>query len=192
MTYYEGILVTDGDTPNAAAIGAEIEDGRLGSQIYLPSDTGRKLEEEVKFTFSLVDRPDLFFKAALTGHDEPGESELSEERLVEEDGFLYPNEATKIYFCKVGKIKIISEEDRYGEANIKLIEAEILEEKGSGDNIGRESPLIDAMVHASRMFVADQEQKLELKKKIENILDESGSELKHKILDFVEAKIDEV
>ncbi|MFW5945691.1 MAG: DUF447 domain-containing protein [Candidatus Natronoplasma sp.] len=192
MSYYEGILVTDGDSPNAAAIGAEIEDERFGSRIYLPSDTGRKLEEEINFTFSLTDEPVLFFKAALTGHDESDESELSTDGLVEEDGYLYPVEATKIYFCNVVRTKVVSEEDRYGEANIKLIEAEIVEEKGNNGYIGRENPLVDAMVYASRMLVADEGQKVELKKKIEDILDESESELKRKIFDFVEAKIDEV
>jgi len=187
MSYYEGILVTTNQIPNAAAIGAEIEGNRIGSQVYLPSDTGRRLEEGVRFTYSLTTDPELFYKAALTGHNEPNESELTTTNLKDENkDFIYPSEATKIYFCEVKRTKMITEKDDYGKAKIKLIEAEILKDKGTEEYIGRENELVDAMVYASRMFVADEKQKERIKERVKSVLEDTDSNLKGKILDFVE------
>ncbi len=187
MSYYEGILVTTDHRPNAAAIGAEIEGDRIGSQVYLPSDTARRLDEEVRFTFSLTTDPGLFYKAALTGHNEPDKAELESQNLKDEgDDFIYPSKATKTYYCEVKRTKMITEKDDYGKANIKLIEAEILKEKGVGEYIGRENLLVDAMVYASRMFVADEEQKEKIRERVKSVLEDTESDLKEKILDFVE------
>ncbi len=187
MSYYEGILVTTNHRPNAAAIGAEIEGDRIGSQIYLPSDTARRLDEDVRFTYSLTSDPRLFYKAALTGHDEPEKPELEPQNLkAEDDDFIYPSGATKTYFCEVKRTKIITEKDDYGKANIKLIEAEVIKKKGTDEYIGRENPLVDAMVYASRMFVADEEQKEWIREKVKSVLEDTDSKLKGKILDFVE------
>lgn len=192
MNYYEGILVTNEDDSNVAAIGAKIDEDSMDSKIYMPSDTARRLEEGVKFTFSLTADPELFYRAALTGHDDPETSELSKDSLEREESFLYPKEATKTYFCRVESTKVITEKDEYGEARIKLVEGKVLEERGKGDHTGREDPLIDAMVHASRMYVADQDQRKAIREKVENILENDGSEVKRKVLDFVEGKTDEV
>lgn len=187
MSYYEGILVTEGYRPNAAAIGAEIDGDKIASQIYLPSDTGRRLDEEVRFTFSLTTDPDLFYKAALTGHNEPNMPELSFESLkYGDEDFLYPSKASKIYFCEVKRTEKITEMDKYGEAKIKLIEGKILDERGPDEYIGRENPLVDAMVYASRMFVAGEEQQERIREKVKSILEDDESDLKEKILDFVE------
>jgi len=187
MSYYEGILVTTNHRHNAAAIGAEINDDIIVSQIYLPSDTSRRLDEGVRFTYSLTTNPELFYKAALTGHNDPDMSELSSTELKEEEGgFFYPVEASKSYFCKVKSTKMITETDEYGEAKIKLIAAQTLKERGAEDYIGRENPLVEAMVHASRMFVADKEQKKHIRNKVKSVLDGVESDLKQKILDFVE------
>lgn len=187
MSYYEGILITTDNRPNAAAIGAEIEDDKIGSHVYLPSDTGRRLNEGVRFTYSLTKDPELFYKSALTGHDEPDVPELSTENLKKQgEGFFYPSEATKIYFCEVNRTRKITEKDEYGEAKIKLIEAKVLKERGNEEYIGRENPFVDAMVYASRMFVADEEQKERIEKRVNSILEETESDLKRKILEFVE------
>ncbi len=187
MSYYEGILITTNHRPNAAAIGAEINGDRIGSQIYLPSDTARRLDEGVRFTYSLTTDPELFYKAALTGHNEPDITELSIDNLKDEgQEFLYPLNANKIYFCQVERTKMITEEDKYGKAEIKLVESKVLKEKGTEEYIGRENPLVDAMVHASRMFVANEKQKKCISKRVRSILDDNESDLKRKILDFIE------
>jgi len=187
MPYYEGILVTANHRPNAAAIGAEINDDLIRSRVYLPSDTARRLDEGVRFTYSLTTDPELFYKAALTGHNEPGISELSTEDL-KDDGrdYLYPLEASKIYFCEVKLTHMITETDKYGEANIKNILAKVIKECGTEEYMGRENPLIDAMVYASRIFVADEGQKEYIRKKVKSILEDVESDLKQKILDFIE------
>lgn len=192
MTYYEGVLVTDHDSLNAAAIGAEIDEARIGCQIYMPSDTARKLEDDVDFTFSLTTDPELFYKAALTGHNDPETSELEKDSLEREGPYLYPEQATRTYYCRVESNKEITEEDEYGEARIKLVEGKVLEIEGDLEHIGRENPLVDAMVHATRMFVADREQRKAIKERVENILKGHEYDLKRKILDFVEGKTDEV
>ncbi len=192
MTYYEGILVANGSSINAAAIGAEIDEGSIGSQVYKPSDTARKLKDGSRFTFSLTDKPELFYKVALAGHDRPQRSELSKDDLVKDGGFFYPKDATRIYFCEVKRTRTIKEKDEYGDTEIKLVEGEVLEKRGDGDHIGREEPLVDAMVYATRMYVADEEQKKSIKEKVEDVLAENDSNLKKKILDFVEGKIDEI
>ncbi len=186
MTYYEGLLLSEDDRINLAAIGAEIEDSKLGCQIYRPSDTARNLKKGFRFTYCLTDDPSLFFKGALTGHDDPDYSEIDEDRLKEEEGLSYPKKATRVYFCDVERTTEIKEEDEYGEARIKLVEAKILEKKMQGEYIGRENPLIEAMVPASRMYVAEGEQKSTLERKVKTSLPESDSDLKDRILDFVE------
>ncbi len=187
MAYYEGILVTKENRPNAAAIGAEIDADKIGSQVYFPSDTARRLDEGIPFTFSLTNDPELFYRAALTGHDEPNMPELDLHDLEEKgERYLYPSKASKTYFCEVKRTEVIKETDQYGEAKIKLIEGKILEKKGEGEYIGRENPLVDAMVHASRIFVADGKQKENIRKKVNSILAETESDLKQKILDSVE------
>ncbi len=185
MTYYEGILVSSGESINSAAIGAEIEDSTLGCQIYRPSDTARNLNEGSRFTFSLTDDPLLFFKGALTGHDSPTEEEIEPEDLEEKDGFYHPEEANRVYFCEVKKFGEMSQEDEYGEAKIKLVEAEVLDVEGEDDHIGRDDPLVDAMVHATRMYVADEAQREELEKKIREVLSDIDSRLKDRIIRFV-------
>ncbi len=187
MSYYEGILVTTNQRPNAAAIGANIEGDRIENQVYLPSDTARRLDEDIWFTYSLTTDPGLFYKAALTGHNEPDKAELDSRNLkAEGEGFIYPADATKTYFCEVKRTKMITEKDDYGKANIKLIEAEILKERGVEKYIGRENPLVDAMVYASRMFVADEKQKERIRERVKSVLEDNESNLKGKILDFVE------
>ncbi len=187
MSYYEGILVTTDHRPNAAAIGAKIEGETIESRIYSPSDTAQRLDEGIRFTFSLTTDPELFYRASLTGHNDPDISELSTGDLKEEGrDFIYPSEATKTYFCEVKSTERIKERDKYGRANIKLIEGEILKERGVEKYIDREDPLVDAMVHASRMFVADEGQKEQIRKKVKFILQDNESDLKQKILDFVQ------
>ncbi len=122
--------------------------------LYFPSDTARRLDEGIPFTFSLTNDPELFYRAALTGHDEPNMPELDLHDLEEKgERYLYPSKASKTYFCEVKRTEVIKETDQYGEAKIKLIEGKILEKKGEGEYIGRENPLVDAMVHASRIFL---------------------------------------
>lgn len=186
MTYYEGILATKGVWHNFAAIGAEIVESKIGGKVYLPSDTADRLEEGKRFTFSLADEPELFFKAALTGNNRSDYCELKTSGYEVDGEFVYPKRATKIYFCKIKKTKLIEQEDEYGEAEIKLFEAEIIRKEGELEYISREEPHVDAMVHASRFNIADKEQKKKIQNQVESILSDVQTDLKKKILEYIQ------
>lgn len=193
MTYHEGILISKNTNVNAAAIGADIEPPVIESKVYRPSDTARNLEQGVQFTFSLTEDPSLFFRAALNGHDEPQTQEIDHSDLIVEDDFIYPKDVEAVYFCEVERVSINSVRDRYGSSELKEIEGQILKTIGKEEKgLGRGEPLIDALVHASRIYVADEKQKKQLRKKIETILKDERSLLKKKIIDFVEEHMDEV
>ncbi len=194
MTYYEGILGTSNDWPNFAAVGAEITGSKIGGRLYLPSDTGTRLVEGKSFSFSLTDNPNIFFKAALTGHNKKNQQELGDDEFIQKNGYVYPTQASKVYLCKTKKTKIVRRTDRYGEAKIKLFEGEILEKIIECEEyLSREDPCLDALVYATRLPLADNEQKQELIREIDKILNkikknskQEDKKTKEKILDFVE------
>ncbi|GEM_PF-1675762 len=194
MVYHEGILVTSNEVVNAAAIGADIEASKIRCMIYRPSDTARNLESEKRFTYCLTDDPLLFFKGALTGNDEPKSPELSEEELCLQDDFFYPKKATKVYFCTVDSTFEKYIFDEYGEARLKGVEGTIICENKirEAQPLDREDPLVDAMVHATRLSIADEEKKESLQGKIREILAAEEStknhrkDVKDKIIEFVE------
>ncbi|MFP4608180.1 MAG: DUF447 domain-containing protein [Candidatus Natronoplasma sp.] len=195
MVYHEGILVSTDEKINAAAVGAEIEGSKLKCRIYRPSDTAENLEVGVRFTYSLTDDLSLFFKAALTGRDEPGLSELSEDEIRRKENFFYPEEATEVFFCKVEEVWEKKIRDEYGSARLKHVVAEIQSKETLREAapLNREESLLDAMVHASRLPIVDGEQKRTIRKKIDrglasvNLDPESREgKIKNKIIDFVE------
>ncbi|MEF8873127.1 MAG: DUF447 domain-containing protein [Candidatus Thermoplasmatota archaeon] len=195
MVYHEGILVSSNEVVNAAAIGADIETQKIRCRVYRPSDTARNLEPREKFTFSLTDDPSLFFKGALTGRDEPDNAELSEEELSRQDAFFYPDRATKVYFCRVESTSEKKITDRYGETRLKRVEGKVLfeEQKNKGQHLDRKNPLLDAMVHASRLPVADERQRKDLQKKVRSVLNSfepdsktDQAKIKNKIIGFIE------
>ncbi|MBS3816988.1 MAG: DUF447 family protein [Candidatus Thermoplasmatota archaeon] len=189
MAYYEGILTSTNHLINSAAIGAEIKEDKIVCEIYRPSDTARNLDENKRFTFSLTADPTLFFKGSLTGHNDPDYEEIGEEELKKEEDFFYPVNSTKTYFCRVKDIDEKKVRDEYGGSELKKVTAPIIEEKGEKNNyIGRKNPLVDAMVHATRIYVADERQKKKIREKVREILKDNESELKKKILEFIEAR----
>ncbi len=193
MTYREGILVSENTVVNAAAIGAEIDHPVIEFEVYIPSDTARNLDKGVRFTYSLTKDPSLFFKAALTGHDDPRSAELDKSQLITEGDFIYPKEVTKVYFCEVEEVSKKTIQDEYGTSELKEIKGNISEKMGGKkDLLDRENSLIDAMVYASRMYVADERQKKQIYKKVKSVLKDTESPLKKKIIGFVEAHLDEI
>ena len=186
MTYFEGIIVSKNHKVNVSAAGAELEKGIMKMRIYRPSDTAKNLENYNKFTFSLTADPDLFYKAALRGQNDPKIQELDDEELVRNNEFLYPEKASIVYFCKIKDREEISEKDKFGEVKILEIKAEIIDKKGSGDYIQRENPLVDAMVYATRKHVADEGQIEKIIEKVKNLLKDEEGELASKIIAYVE------
>lgn len=186
MVDHEGILVSWDPTINASAAGADRKGDHLHFLFYLPSDTGRVLTPGTHFTYSLCSGAELFYRAALTGTNAPDHQELEEDELAEKDGYIYPNAAEKVFFCEVASSYQRVERDVYGSAPVKVVEAKIKDEIGKGKGLTREDPLIEAMVHASRMHVADAEQKKELKEKIFDALDGKESPVASDIREFVE------
>ncbi len=181
MVHREGILVSWNHHVNAAAVGADIEKDEISFRIYKPADTAKNLEHNSRFTYSLTDTPELFYKAALTGADSSS-GELDSEEIKEEDGFYYPVKATQTYFCKVTRITNDTVTDEYGTSDIRYIKAEILYHKGKGSYIQRKNPLVDAMVHASRYRIAnDEAMKERIRRKVTEILKDEKGELADKI-----------
>ncbi len=193
MTHHEGILVSKDTVINAAAIGADIEDSMIEFLVYIPSDTARNLDTGARFTYSLTHDPYLFFEAALTGHDEPRTNEIGDREVIADEEFFYPEGAAKVYFCEVDEVVKKTIRDKYGSSEVKEVKGKILRTVEDKKNfIGRDDPLVDAMVHASRISVADEPQKRQLYKKIKSILEDDESRLKKKIIGFVEERLDEV
>ncbi len=173
MTYHEGIVVSWDDFLNAAAMGGDLEGKSITLRVYRPCDTAENLSVGSRFTFSLSCSHELFYKAALTGHNRTGYSELDKDELQKSEGYFFPKHATKTYFCEVIDQEETHEKDEYGEARIKRIRGEILEERGEEKGLSREDPLLNAMVHATRLPLADERQKRLLTKKIESLLEKS-------------------
>ena len=188
MSYYEGILISSNKVINASAVGAEVKDDKLLLKIYHPSDTTRNLGLDSKFTFSFTDDLELFYKASLTGHDEPNEAELSEDSIFERNGYYYPKKATKTYFCKVIDVKVTEGKDEFGGYTIKRIRAKINYEEGEGKNLSRKNPYLDSMVYASRIPVSNNEQKTKIKKKVNDLLENKNDELAKRIIEYIEGE----
>ncbi len=186
MKRYEGILVTWNSHVNSSAVGARIKEQLIELDIYHPSDSARNLQDHPKFTFSLVDDPDLFFKAALEGQDQPGYEEISPKSIMEKAGFYYPKKASLVYLCEVFELSDYEIEDELGGATISKIKGRIIEKFGEGGYIEREEPLVDAMVYATRVPLAKEEYKKKLKEKIYNILENKEGKTAEKILDYLE------
>ncbi len=176
---------------NAAAIGVGIDMNRreLTFRVYHPSDTARNLGVCANFTFSLSDSPELFYKAALTGNNGPG-SELSPDELVTEDGFYYPRDASRIFFCRLESTVSGFANDKYGRTPYGEHKAYILGTKGEGVYIGRENPYLDAMVHASRYhIVTDEGLRDEIRRKVIDILKDEKGGLADRIILHVEGDV---
>ncbi len=170
MTHYEGILVSWNDHVNSAAMGAEIQGDEMLLNVYVPSNTYMNLKEERHFTYSLTDDRELFYKSTLTGHHDDI-CELGCSDLIEKDGFYYPVKASVTYFCQVEGENRVKKEDEFGATEIFQFKAKILDKKGSGENIDREDPVVDALVYASRYHIGDEEQKIEIREKVLQILE---------------------
>jgi len=186
MPRYEGILVTWNGHVNTSAAGALIENGSIELDIYHPSDSSRYLKENSEFTFSLVDDPALFFKAALTGVNKPGFQEISEEAMDRYFGFFYPKKASVIHLCKVKEIFEYKVEDKYGESVVSKIKGNVIKKFGDGEFIQRENPLVDALVYATRVSLVEGEQREKLKEKIYKCLETQEDETAKKILNYIE------
>ncbi len=185
MVHREGILVSWNHHVNAAAVGADIEKDKMSFRIYKPADTAKNLEHNSRFTYSLTDSPELFYKASLTGADSSS-CELDSEEIKEEDGFYYPVKATQTHFCKISKITPGVVTDEYGTSEILDLEAEILSHKGKENYIQREDPLVDAMVHASRYQILDAPaMKDRIRRKVTETLKDERGELADKIREKV-------
>lgn len=178
---------------NAAAIGADIDrdSGELNFRSYRPSNTSVNLVVGSRFTFSLTEDPKLFFKAALTGNNS-SKPELSKDELCSKEGFFFPKESVMTFFCRINDMDPGSVVDEYGESEYLDYQADILRVSGSGEGIGREDPLVDAMVHASRYHIADEEKKRELRQTIKDILTGESSEFAIKIIRYVGGDTDQI
>ncbi len=186
MPIFEGILVTWNSHVNTSAVGADIEENQIEINIYHPSDTARNLRENHKFTFSLVNDPYMFYKASLEGIDEPGYNELGEDSMKCQDGFYYPIDASKVYFCEVSDRQNYEVEDELGTALVSKVLGSVVKKFGEGDYIQRENPLVDSMVYATRVPLAEGEYKKKLKEKIYKNLENQECELAEKLLDYIE------
>lgn len=172
-TRYEGILISLGEVVNAAAIGAEIRSSRrICCEIYMPSDTARNLEIGAKFTYSLADSHHLFYNAALTGRNQSGYQEIPDEQLCRMERYIYPKNAIKVFFCKVKEISKKKCKDEFGTVEIKKIEGKIKFDKKlkDGSPLGRGDPLLDTMVHLTRLDLAEGKEKKRLRKLIIKLL----------------------
>ncbi|MFW6083399.1 MAG: DUF447 domain-containing protein [Thermoplasmatota archaeon] len=189
MTYYEGILISFNKTLNTSAVGAEVSENHLQLRLYHPSDTSKNLGIGSKFTFSLTKSLQLFYKASLTGYNEPNQSELSEDEVLKKDSYYYPKEATKTFFCEVKSIEEKKGIDKYGKLLLKSINAEIKYQKGEKkEYLTRDNPYLNSMVYASRIPVAEKEQKEEIKNKVIKMLKNEDTELAKKIISSVEGE----
>ena len=181
MVHLEGVLVSWNHHINAAAMGVNIEDNKMSLRVYLPSDTGNNLELNKKFTYSLTDDPELFFKAALTGAN-TGFSELEDNDIESEGCYFFPKKATQTFFCEADEIVKRTIKDRYGTSDVLDITALITGKKGEGEYIQRENPLIDAMVHATRYpIVEDEPTRDEIRRAVKTILVNEDGELARRI-----------
>ena len=189
MTHYEGILVSSNDVINTSAAGAEINDESLYLKIYLPSDTGRNLQVGKEFTFSLTDSIRLFYLASLKGHNQPEKPEVPKSKILEKDGYYFPKEAGKTYFCTVKNISKKEGNDKYGEFELKKIKAKIDKKEGQGDFLTRENPYLDSLVYASRIHVADEKEKEKIQKKVRELMKDKETELAKIIISYVEGEI---
>ncbi|MFW6040740.1 MAG: DUF447 domain-containing protein [Thermoplasmatota archaeon] len=188
MKKIEGILTSWNHKINVSAAGGHIKDKNITLCIYRPSDTARNLEENDIFSFSLTNDEELFFKASLTGRNDPEYQELSSDELIEQNSFMYPKQASITFFCKIDDRTETVEEDEYGKAMILEIESTIQKRIGMGYYIGRENPLVDAMVHASRIHLADEKQNERIKNKVKEILKNESSHIASNILKHVGVK----
>lgn len=186
MVYLEGVLVTWEPSINVSAAGAEREDDGLNFHMYMPSDTARALSPGTSFTFTLTRDHELFYRAALTGMDEPSYQELEDEELIREDGHIYPREHGTVFFCEAVSSVTRVERDDYGDAVVKLVRAEIKEKRGEGKSLNREDPLLEAMIHATRLHVADDEQSRKLERRIKGLLEGEEGTVAKKIMDYLE------
>lgn len=185
MTYYEGILLSSNKFINVSAAGADVDEDIIRLNIYSPSDSARNLRVGSRFTFSLSQSLELFYKASLTGHDKSETAELSSDEILEENGYYYPKETTKTYFCKVTGIEEKEGKDEYGAYRIKKITAEINSEKGEEKYITRKNPYLDSMVYASRIPVSNEEQRKKLRKKVNSLLKDKNDDLAKRIKSYV-------
>ncbi|MFO7792397.1 MAG: DUF447 family protein [Candidatus Saliniplasma sp.] len=186
MRRYEGILVTWNSHMNTSAAGARLEEGFIELDIYHPSDSARNLRKNPRFTFSLVDDPSLFYKASLKGHDEPGYQELAEDLMENKAGFYYPQTASIVHLCEVSDLQDYELEDELGKTTVSKVNARIIEKFGEGRYIQREDPLVDSMVYATRVPLAEGKYKEKLKEKIYKILENKEDKITEKILDLIE------
>ncbi|MGM0509678.1 MAG: DUF447 domain-containing protein [Thermoplasmatota archaeon] len=202
MTHYEGILVSWNDHVNSAAMGADIEGDRMLLNVYVPSNTYLNLKEEgrftgkpvgspdtyraepSKFTYSLTNSRELFYKSTLTGHHDDV-CELGCSDLAKKDDFYYPTSASVTYFCKVESEKKVKKKDGFGETDIFRFEARILEKEGDGVYIDRDDPVVDALVYASRYHLGDEEQRAKIRKKVQDILKGVEGDVADKVRDYV-------
>jgi len=186
MAWYEGILLTWNTHLNAAAVGALLEEDSIELKIYNPSDSAKNLKENNRFTFSLTDDPYLFYKAALTGHDTINFMEFEEDEIETEGEFFYPKKAARVHLCEVLEFNEVEIQDELGHSIVTNVSGHIIEKIGHGDYIQREDPRVDAMVHASRIPLAEGEYKKRLKEKIYKILKNQNDDLADKILKYIE------
>lgn len=191
MTHYEGILVSWDGHVNSAAMGAEIEEENIVVNVYIPSNTYLNLKEEGRFTYSLTGDRELFYTSALTGHHDDV-CELGCSDLAKKDDFYFPTKASRTYFCEVLDQERITERDEFGTADIFQFKGKILRREGDGDHLGREDPVIDALVHASRYHLGDKEQKERIRKKVIEILRGEKGDVARKVREYVGGDIDEV
>lgn len=186
MPRYEGILVTWNSHVNTSAAGADIDKDKIELEIYSPSDTARNLHATPSFTFSLVNDPTLFYKASLTGSNEPGFSELPENAVEERSGYYYPKDASVVHLCEVKEYSKHEIQDEFGKSVVFEVKGEVTKKIGKGEFIQRENPLVEAMVHATRLSLLEGKRKEKLRGKIYKTLENQNDELSKKILEYVE------
>lgn len=184
MEHLEGILVSVNEHINTSAAGADTEDSSMSFRIYSPSNTFSNLSKNDKFTFSLTDDPEQFYRGAVIGHNSDVQ-ELPDDELKKDGEFRYPKEATKVFFCNIVDREIKTIKDGYGEADVLFVKARVKKTKGRGHHIQRENPYVDALVHASRYHMSSPEQKKQLRRKVRIILKNKEDNLSQKILDYV-------
>jgi len=184
MTHYEGILVSWNDHVNSAAMGAEIEGDQMHLNVYVPSNTYLNLNEAGRFTFSLTNSRELFYRSALIGHHNDV-CELGCSDLAKEDEFYYPVSASITYFCEVEEEKKIKKKDEFGETVVFRFKAKIMKKEGGGEYIDRDDPVVDALVFASRYHLGDEEQRAKIRKKVQDILKGVDGDVADKVREHV-------
>ncbi|MFO7991007.1 MAG: DUF447 family protein [Thermoplasmata archaeon] len=186
MEHLEGILVSRNEHINTSAAGADIEGSNLFFRIYSPSNTFSNLTKTDRFTFSLTDDRELFYRGALIGHDNEVQ-ELRNEELKKDDGHPYPEGASKVFFCSIIFRQIKTVKDEYGCSDVLFVKTKVTKSIGEGEYIQREDPHVNALVHASRYHIASPEQKKQIRSRVRKILKNEEDNLSQKILDHVGA-----